>query len=270
MTILDRPAVERAILGGVLTDLLSWRWAFFINVAVAIAVLVVAPLVLSESRPETRPSLDVPGAVTVTAALLAVVYGLLAFATETSVVFLLTLYLQKVLGYSPLAAGLSFAVPGAGTVIGGVLGPRVIGALGSRNTLVAGFLVQAAATVPLVFLGDHAWWIAVLLVTTFAGGIANLVAIVGFMVTATSGLPDEEQGLATGLATMSQQVGITMGIPIMSAIATARIHALGGETPHTVLRGVGLALTVNAAGCVATAILLAAFLRTPAREPVPA
>ncbi len=49
------------------------------------------------------------------------------------------------------------------------------------------------------------------------------------MVTATSGLADDVQGLATGLATMSQQVGITMGIPIMSAIATARIHALGGR-----------------------------------------
>ncbi len=316
-----------AILGGVLTDLLSWRWAFFINVAVAVVVLAVAPMVLSESRPEHRPALDVPGAVTVTLALLATVYGLtqagqkswtspyaygalivgvvllvvfwiieqrvprplvpvrvlrrraigwgnvaglLAFATETSVVFLLTLYLQKVLGYTPLAAGLSFAVLGAGTVTGGIVGPKVIGAYGGRNALVAGFLVQAAATVPLIFLGDRPWWIAVLLVTTYVGGIANLVAIVAFMVTATSGLPDEEQGLATGLATMSQQIGITLGIPIMSAIATARIHSLGGPSPHTVLRGVGLALTVNAAACVAAAVLLAVVLRTPGRERVTA
>ena len=55
-----------AILGGVLTDLLSWRWAFFINVAVAAAVLAVAPAVLRESRPERRPRLDVPGALAVT------------------------------------------------------------------------------------------------------------------------------------------------------------------------------------------------------------
>ncbi len=316
-----------AILGGVLTDLLSWRLAFFVNVAVAVVVLVLAPMVLSESRPERRPSLDVPGAVTVTLSLLATVYGLtqagqktwaspyaygpliasvvllllfwvieqrvpqplvpirvlrrravgwgnvaglLAFATETSVVFLLTLYLQKVLGYTPLTAGLSFAVLGAGTVIGGIAGPKVIGAFGSRNALVTGFLVQAAATVPLVFLGERPWWIAVLLGATFVGGIANLVAIVGFMVTATSGLPDEEQGLATGLATMSQQVGITMGIPVMSAIATARIHTLGGQSPHTVLSGVGLALAVNAAACVATALLLTVVLRTPRRERVTA
>jgi hypothetical protein len=43
---------------------------------------------------------------------------------------------------------------------------------------------------------------------------------------------------------MSQQVGITMGIPVMSAIATAQIHALGGQTPHTVLRGVPAAALI--------------------------
>ncbi|MGA8115857.1 MAG: MFS transporter [Actinocatenispora sp.] len=311
-----------AVLGGVLTDLLSWRWAFFVNVAVAVVVLAVGPVVLSESRPDRRPRLDVPGAVTVTLALLAVVYGLtqagerswgsrqsygpllagalllvafwlverrsaeplvpvrvlrrrtvgwgnvaglLAFATETSVVFLLTLYLQRVLGFSPLTAGLSFGVLGVGTVLGGLAGPRVIAAFGSRNALVAGLLVQAAATVPLVFLGERVGWLAVLLAATFVGGVANLVAIVGFMVTATSGLPDEEQGLATGLATMSQQIGITMGIPVMSAVVTARTHALGGPTAQTVLSGVSTALVVNTAACVLTAVLLLIVLPSTGR-----
>ena len=309
-----------AILGGILTDVLSWRWAFFVNVIVAACVLAVAPVVLAESRPTARPRLDVPGAVTVTLGLLSVVYGLstageaswaaplawgpllagailltvfwmvekqvaqplvpvsiltrgtvawgniaglLAFATETSLVFLLTLYLQKVLGYSPLVAGLSFAVLGAGTVLGGLVGPRVIGRIRFDRTLVAGFLVQAVATAPLAFLGPDSAWIIVVLVATFVGGVANLVAIVGFMVTATTGLPDGEQGLATGLATMSQQVGITMGIPVMSAIATARIHSLGAETPATVLSGVTTAIAVNAGLCVLTALAVALFLRVP-------
>lgn len=312
-----------AILGGVLTDLLSWRWAFFINVAVAIAVLIIAPIVLTESRPQTRPRLDVPGAITVTLALLAIVYGLttagesswgdpqawlpllvgvallvafwmiesrvsqplmpvailrrstvawgniaglLAFATETSLVFLLTLYLQKVLGYSPLAAGLAFAVLGVGTVLGGLLGPKVIGPLGSKNAIILGLLLQAAATIPLVFLGTAPGWIILLLVATFIGGVANLVAIVGFMVTATSGLPDAEQGLATGLATMSQQVGITMGIPITSAIVAAQVHSLGVQTPGTVLSGVTTAITVNAVLCVVATLAVAVFLRTRTTE----
>ncbi|MFE5939973.1 MFS transporter [Streptomyces sp. NPDC056470] len=288
-----------AILGGVLTDLLSWRWAFFINVPVALAVLLVAPAVLKESRPEVRPRLDVPGAITVTGGLLALVYGLtteplalpvgvallvafwfverraasplvpvriltrrtvvwgnlaglVAFVTETSLVFLMTLYLQDVLGFSPLAAGLSFGVLGAGTVLGGVLASRFIGRYGSRAALVAGGLLQAAATVSLYALGDDRGWLWLLLAATFAGGVGNMLAIVGFMVTATSGLPDSEQGMATGLATMTQQIGITMGTPIMSAVVV---------TSTTVLDGIGLAVLVNAAIVLAGAVLAGLFLR---------
>ncbi|TFD82776.1 MFS transporter [Cryobacterium fucosi] len=316
-----------AILGGVLTDLLSWRWAFFINVFVAVVVLLMAPFVLNESRPNERPRLDFAGAAAVTLGLLALVYGLttagetswgnplawgsilagfvflvvfweiekrvahplvpvailkrksvawgniaglLAFATETSLVFLLTLYLQKILGYSPLAAGLSFAVLGAGTVLGGIIGPKAIGKLGSRRAIVAGFLLQAAATIPLMFLGPDSRWILLLLVATFIGGIANLVAIVGYVVTSTSDLPDTEQGLATGLVTMSQQVGITMGIPIMSAIVTARINALGDTGPAAVLGGITTAIGVNALLCVLAAAAIALFLRAAKSDMVSA
>ncbi|MFI7464300.1 MFS transporter [Nonomuraea sp. NPDC049646] len=162
--------------------------------------------------------------------------GLIAFATETSLVFLMTLYLQKVLGYSALATGPAFGVLGLGTVLGGVLAPRVLGRLGRGRALAAGFGLQAVATAS---LDAGPGWIWLLLAATFAGGVGNMVAIVGFMVTATSGLPDSEQGLATGLATMTQQVGITMGITVMSAVATA---AMG-----TVLQGVIVAVLVNAA-----------------------
>ncbi|MFF5051682.1 MFS transporter [Micromonospora sp. NPDC000663] len=312
-----------AILGGLLTDLLSWRWAFFVNVVVAVAVLAVAPFVLAESRPARRPRLDLPGAVTVTGGLLSMVYGLtsaaehswtdprtlvallagvvllvvfwqvekhvaeplvpvpvlrrrtvawgnlaglLAFATETSLVFLLTIYLQSVLGFTPLSAGVSFAVLGAGTVIGGIAGPRVIARLGNVRALVTGLLVQAGATLSLVALGDSAGWLPLLLVATFAGGVANLVAIVGFMVTATSGLPDEEQGLATGLATMSQQVGIAMGIPVMSAVVGLILHAVGDDGAAATLIALRTAIGVNAALCVAAAVLAGVFLRAPRRR----
>lgn len=312
-----------AILGGVLTDLLSWRWTFLINVAVALLVLVIAPFVLDENRPDTRPRLDLPGALTVTAALLAFVFGLthagatsftdpvtigtlilgvvlavaflaieqrvpeplvpvriltrrtvawgnlggmLAFATETSLVFLLTLYLQRTLGYSPLGAGLSFAVLGAGTVLGGLIGSRIVATVGARRALIGGLIAQAACTGPLVFLGEGSSSIGLLLPATFGGGLANMIAIVAFMVTVTSGVPRYQQGVATGLASLSQQVGITMGIPIMSAIATARIHALGVANATHVLSGVRVAIAVNAGLCLATAALLWVFLARPEQD----
>ncbi|MFH8840260.1 MFS transporter [Streptomyces sp. NPDC017868] len=298
-----------AILGGVLTDLLSWRWAFLVNVPVALAVLLVAPAVIAESRPAVRPRLDVPGAITVTGGLLALVYGLtvtgehgrpdpaalaalaagavllaafvlverraasplvpihvlrrrtvvrgnlaglVAFVTETSLVFLMTLYLQDVLGFSPLAAGLSFGVLGAGTVLGGLAASRFIGRFGARAALVSGGLLQALATLSLYALGDGRGSLALLLTATFAGGVGNMLAIVGFMVTATSGLPDGEQGMATGLATMTQQIGITMGTPVMSAVVV---------TAPVLLDGIGRAVLVNAAIVAAGAVLSGLFLR---------
>ncbi|MEU4722665.1 MFS transporter [Nonomuraea dietziae] len=307
-----------AILGGLLTDLLSWRWAFFVNVPVAALVLALAPSVITDSRPAVRPKLDVPGAITVTGGLLALVYGLtqagetgwttpttlaaliaglallvgfwfieqradaplvpvrimkrrsviwgntaglIAFVTETSLVFLLTLYLQEVLGYSPLATGLAFGVLGLGTVLGGTLGGRAVGRLGTRATIIAGGLVQAVATLALIGLGTSGSSIWLLLAATFVGGVGNMLVIVGFMVTATSGLPDEEQGLATGLATMTQQVGITMGIPIMSAVATARMTALGDTGAEGVLSGVSVAILVNSALVLLGVVLAAAFLK---------
>jgi predicted MFS family arabinose efflux permease len=183
----------------------------------------------------------------------------MAFATETSLVFLLTLYLQDVLGYSPLQAGLAFAVLGAGTVIGGLVGPRVIGAVGSVRAIVGGLVVQAAATAPLVLLGEASGYLALVLVATFVGGVANLVAIVGFMVTVTTGVPDREQGLATGLATMSQQVGITMGIPIMSAIVTAVVHQTAAG--DAMLSGLTVAIGIDAVLCLITALLVGVLLR---------
>ncbi|WTC84854.1 MFS transporter [Streptomyces sp. NBC_01579] len=313
-----------AILGGLLTDLLSWRWAFFINVPVALLVLVLAPSVITDSRPTGRPKLDIPGAVTVTGGLLALVFGLtqagrtgwtapttlgallagvallaafrsvekraatplvpvrilkrrsviwgntaglIAFVTETSLVFLLTLYLQEVLGYTPLTTGLAFGVLGIGTVIGGTLGGRAVGRYGNRTTIVTGGAVQAAATLALAALGTSGAWIWLLLAATFVGGIGNMLMIVGFMVTATSGLSDAEQGLATGLATMTQQVGITMGIPVMSAIATARMTALGDTGPHGVLSGVTVAILVNSALVLAGSLLAGVFLGRTGRTP---
>ncbi|CAL9479741.1 putative MFS-type transporter EfpA [Nocardiopsis dassonvillei] len=304
--------ITGAVLGGLLTDLLSWRWAFFVNVPVVLLVLVVAPIVIKESLPEGRPRLDAPGALLVTLGLLAVVHGFsrageagwsephtwvplavgavllvlfvlvesrvqaplvpirilrrrtvawgniagfTAFLTETSLVFLLTLYLQNVLGFSPLAAGLSFAVLGAGTVVGGVLAARVIRATSTRAALVLGGVVQSAATFALLGLGADQGSMPLLLGATFVGGVGNMLVIVGFMVTATSGLPDGEQGLATGLATMTQQVGITVGTPVMSAVATSAI--VGAGTAAT-LGGLTTAIAVNAT-VVLVGVLAAVF-----------
>jgi len=69
-------AVAGVLLGGVLTDLLSWEWIFFVNVPVGITALLLAPFLINESRDATAESYDVPGAVLVTSGLVTLVYAI--------------------------------------------------------------------------------------------------------------------------------------------------------------------------------------------------
>ncbi|MEJ3653130.1 MFS transporter [Actinomycetes bacterium KLBMP 9759] len=162
--------------------------------------------------------------------------GLVIFAMETAMIFMMTLYLQNVLGFSPLVTGLIFGVPGLAAVFAGPLAGRVIGRFGHRTALVSGMLVQGVSTIPLIFLGADRIGLAVLVPALFVSFFGHVTAIVAFTVTGTSGLPDDEQGLATGLTSMTQQVGITIGIPILSSIAATRAAEL---------EGIHLALAVN-------------------------
>src|SRR5512132_3009242 len=69
-------AAAGVLLGGILTDLLSWSWIFFVNVPVGVAALILTPLLLTESRDATVKSFDVPGAVLVTGGLVTLVYAI--------------------------------------------------------------------------------------------------------------------------------------------------------------------------------------------------
>jgi predicted MFS family arabinose efflux permease len=240
-------------------------------------LLIATPLVISESRQPTRPRLDLAGAVTVTAGLLAVIYavieshlvvglvggallvafwmielrssaplapvriltrptvkwgnfaGLIVFVVEPAMIFLLTLYLQQVLSVTPLVTGLVFGIPGLISVVAGVVAGRFIGRFGTRTVLTVGLLVQGLATVPLVFLGTNpAVALPIIVGCLLIGFFGHVTAIVAFTVTATSGVPDSEQGLATGLTSMTQQIGVTIGVPIMAAVAATQSVQLAG------------------------------------------
>lgn len=122
-----------------------------------------------------------------------------------------------------------------------------------------GGVLQTVCTAAPVGLGDDRSWMWLMLGASFLGGVGNMLAIVGFMVTATSGLGHHEQGLATGLATMTQQVGITMGTPIMSAVVTA---AMAGTGASAILGGLKVAIAVNAAIVLLGVLTSAVCLRS--------
>ncbi|MFE7333402.1 MFS transporter [Streptomyces griseus] len=311
------------VLGGVITDLTSWRVTLFISVPVGIVAAIAAPILIKESRNKETPKLDLLGAVTVTGGLLSVIFGitsaerngwsstttllslaagllllitffavesrvsaplvdlkvlrrrsvswgnttgLVTFAMMTGMVFLLTLYMQQVRGMSPLNAGFAFAALGVAAVLGGAFAARIIGAIGVHRALVYGLLLQAASTGALYFL-DAADGMPLLLIATATGGFGHLLAVVGYMITATSGLPDHEQGLATGLAYTGQQLGVTVGTPVLATVAAAGIDAAGGSGPSAVLEGVQSGLLVAAGALLLAGLAAITFLR-PGRSAV--
>lgn len=297
-----------ALAGGTLVGLLDWRAAFLINVPVALVILIVTPLVIDESIVPERVRLDVPGAVTVTAGLLATIYAITAsnavvavvgvallaafwrielrspaplapvrvlrrpsvkwgnyagfatFVLQPAVIFLTTLYLQDVLSFSPFTTGLIFGVPGLASVAAGVVGGRLIGRVGARAVLTTGMAVQGAAMLAMVFVGDDRGSLIIVLPALFIGFFAHVAAIVAYMVVATSGLPDEEQGLAGGLVSMTQKTALSVGTPMLSAVAA---------TQSLELNGIRLAVGISAIAMLASAVLTRVGLRYRGSTAVP-
>ena len=296
------------VAGGVLTDVLSWRSTMALLALFALLVLPLAPGLLPESRTPDSPRLDIPGAVTVTGGLLALIYslstaaergfggadviaslvaglallasfgyiesrteaplvslpmlrrrtvawgnaaGLVAFSMMSTVVFVLTLYLQETLDLSAFRTGLVFGVQGVLSAVAGVYAPKVIGRFGAHRTLVGSLAGQGLLTGALLGLGEGGWsvWLATAAVSL--ASMSHLGVIISYGVTATSGVPDEEQGLATGLVTSTQQVGITIGIPLLGVLATTSTDLLSGV--HTVL-ALDAAIVLVAAAVVAVGL----------------
>lgn len=178
--------------------------------------------------------------------------GLVTFSMMSTVVFVLTLYLQEVLNLSAFETGLVFGVQGVLSAVAGSTAARVIGRFGARRTLVGSLAGQGALIAVLLGLNAHTWsvWIAVAGVSL--ASMCHLGAIVSYGLTVTSGVPDGEQGLATGLVTSTQQVGITVGIPLLGVLAT---------TSGDLLSGVHTVLALDAAIVLAAAVLVGLGLR---------
>jgi EmrB/QacA subfamily drug resistance transporter len=196
------------------------------------------------------------------------VTGLVTFSMVTGAVFLLTLYMQKVRGMSPLDTGFAFAALGIAAVIGGAFAAKIVGKLGVHRTLVSGLVLQAVTT-GVLFLLDAGGGMPLLLVATAGVGFGHLLAVVGYMITGTSGLADDEQGLATGLTYTAQQIGLTVGTPVVSTIAATRIGDDGvAASAKQTLEGVHLGLIVDAAVVAVAALIAVVFLRQRAAAPV--
>ncbi|MBI5906721.1 MFS transporter [Candidatus Saccharibacteria bacterium] len=270
-------AAVGVLLGGVLTQYLDWRWNFFVNVPIGILVVLAAAQLLPHHIGEEtkKMKLDLPGATTATAGLMALVYGLskapadgwgsqtvisflvasavllvafvinesrteqplmplklfkirnvsggnltsLAIAcTLFSMFFFITLYVQTVLGYSPVKTGLAFLpVTFIIGITSGVVS-NVIAKTGHKPFLVAGPVILAVGLFLLTNIRVNGNYMHDVFPGLAVCALGMGLAFIAMTLAATSGVPKHFSGLASGVLNTSQQVGGAIGLAILSAV----------------------------------------------------
>jgi len=325
------------LLGGILTEQLSWEWIFFVNVPIGIATLALALRYVPESRAlQRQATADVPGAVSVTAGLIVLVFaivkatdygwgswktlalGAIAVALLAAFVyiekhspaplirlgifrsrsivganlvmlvvagglfsffFFATLYLQEILDYSPLEAGLAFLPVTAGIVIGAGLSQQLVKRLGVRAVSVLGMAIAATGLFILSSASVGGSYLSDILPGLIPQSIGMGLTFVPVTLIATTNVEAEDAGLASGLFNTSQQVGGSLGLAILSTLAankTASMLLGGSGRAQALVDGFNVAFVAAAVLVAAGALVLLLVVRksdvanvNPEAAPVP-
>ncbi|WP_431907125.1 MFS transporter [Nonomuraea jabiensis] len=313
------------VLGGVLTDGLSWPWIFFVNVPIGLITIALALLVLPADRGiGLAAGADIAGAVLVTAGLMLGIYTvvkveeygwlaahtlglgavslallagfvvrqatakaplmplrilrsrnvvganlaqMLALSGMFAFQVLVALYMQRVLGYGALDTGLAMLPAAVG--IGSIslfVSARLSARFGARTVLIAGLALLIAAMLLLTRVTVDAGYVTHLLppMLLISGGGLVLPALATL---GMSGAQESDAGLASGLFNTTQQVGMAIGVAVLSTMAASRtgeLLAAGAGQAAALTGGYRLAFGISAGLLVAAFAVALTVLRRPA------
>jgi EmrB/QacA subfamily drug resistance transporter len=316
------------LLGGILTEALSWEWIFFINVPIGVAIVFAALRLVPNSRVEGGSRhFDLVGAVSVTAGLLVLVYaivkaqdwgwgssstlGLAALAAALlaafiwiesrsplplvrlslfrlrslavgngvflivvgglfAMFFFASLYLQNILGYSALTTGFAFLPVTVGIMMGAVTAQQLVPKVGVRPVLLTGLSVAALGLTLLGFATQVDGSYLGVLGGLFPMSVGMGAVFVTLTLVATTGVDENDAGLASGIFNTSQQVGGALGLAVLSTLANERttgiLADLTGQPTHAqvqsaLVEGFQLAFFAAAGLLAVGALLLGLLLR---------
>ena len=151
---------------------------------------------------------------------------LIAIAGFYSMFFFMTLYMQNVLGYSPIQAGSAYLPVTLGVGISSGVVSQLFARIGTRPVIVAGSLLAAGGVYYLSRVPVHGSYLPDLLPGLFVMSLGFGAVLVGVQTAANAGVPPDKAGLAAALVSTSQQLGGALGLAIFSAIATSRTNHL--------------------------------------------
>ena len=189
--------------------------------------------------------------------------GILLGASLFSMFFFISLYMQQVLGYSPIHAGLSYLPLALTIIVAAGLGGQLVTRFGFKPILAAGMLFVALGLLWFSRVSVGGGFITDILGPSILAAIGLGFGFVTSTIAAVSGVKEREQGLASGLINTSQQIGGALGLAVLSTIATSRtdhVTAKGASTLSALTDGFQSAFlcgaVIAALGFVATLILI--------------
>jgi EmrB/QacA subfamily drug resistance transporter len=191
------------------------------------------------------------------------VVGILLGASLFSMFFFISLYMQQVLGYSPIHAGLSYLPLAITIIVAAGLGGQLVTRFGFKAILAGGMLLIALGLVWFSRISVGGGFVSDILGPSLLAAIGLGFGFVTSTIAAVSGVEEQEQGLASGLINTSQQIGGALGLAVLSTIATSRtddVLASGASNASALTEGFQSAFLAGGAiafvGFVATLVLI--------------
>jgi EmrB/QacA subfamily drug resistance transporter len=313
------------LLGGVITEVLSWRWVLLINPPIAIAAALVAYAVVTERRKgKDAARFDLAGALTLTIGQMVLVYGVveaglkgwdtfaalgpIAFGVvllasfgviETRVAeaplipfkeltkplrtantivllfsaalfpmwFVSSLYMQQVLGLSPLHTGLVFLPMTLTIMLVASRAGRLVSRFGVRAVLGSGLIMLAGGLLLFTRIGSGGSAIVYVMIPGLLAAAGIAMSIVPSTIAATQGAKEGQAGLASGLVNTSRQIGGGLGLAILITLATQRTsHQIGAgqQVSQALTEGFRLAYLIGAGLAAVAALITFTSLPKPA------